>query len=411
MSFSDFRRAAVHAGVFSSLSSTGILYIYGGITNDFLVGSTKNNISSLNSLSTISLQQTFNIIGASTNTGCYYTKGNVTGVTTNTHSPILNWSGPSNNGGLPITGYEIQYAANTSFSSQLTTLSVPGRLNYHTQCISHSGVDLYARIRAYNATGVSPWSNTATILGKGLGAPQPPTSVTATAIGTTGISLSWSAPSGPIGSGFDTPSNISYRLQYWNQFTPTVQTAINYSGVTSATVAINGPGTYTLQLQTKNSVYFSNSINSVITVPKITNPSPTTWAFSTSSPCCGAATPDILVYKLNDNLNENGSTFSSCAGASGLAYITADFGSIKNVTNIFIRPHYTYGAPYLNHALLEGSTDGVSWVTIQNFAATIPSFFTDSTTQKNISGNWNYRYIRLKSGSVSCIDLSEFKFS
>jgi len=413
MSFSDFRRAAVHAGVFSSLSSTGILYIYGGIINDFLVGSTKNNISSLNSLSTISLQQTFNIIGASTNTGCYYTKGNVAGVTTNTHSPILNWSGPSNNGGLPITGYEIQYAANSSFSSQLTTLSVPGKLNYHTQCISHSGVDLYARIRAYNATGVSPWSDTAFILGKGLGAPQPPTSVTAAAIGTTGIFLSWSAPSNPIGSGFDSPSNITYRLQYWNQTTPTVQTAINYSGVTSAAVPINGPGTYTLQLQTKNSIYFSNSNNTVLIVTANTS-TPTTWTLSTSTPCCGTATPDILVSKLRDNLNENGSTFSSCAGPSGLAFITADFGGVKKVTNISIRPHYFYGPYYLNHTLLEGSVDGINWTSIWNFGnyTGSASIFTDNTTTQTTSGGWmNFRYIRLKSGNVGCIDLSEFKFS
>jgi titin len=410
--YSDFRRAAVHAGVFSSLSSTGVLYIYGGPIINPLYGSTRNSFTSENLINTLLSQNTFSIIGASTNTGCYYTKGDVNGITTNTHSPILTWSGPSNNGGLPITGYEIQYAANSSFSSQLTTLFVPGRFNYHTQCISHSGVDLYARIRAYNATGVSPWSNTATRLGKGLGAPQPPTSVTATAIGTTGISLSWTAPSNPIGSGFDSPSNITYRLQYWNQATSTIQTAINYSGVTSAIIPINGPATYTLQLQTKNSIYFSNSNNTVLTVSSTKNTTPTTWVFSTSTPCCGAASSGILVSKLNDNINQVGSTFSSCAGANGLAFITADFGSIKNITNIFIRPHHVYGPYYLNHALLEGSTDGISWTTIVNFAnfTTIP-VFKDATTQVPINSNLNYRYIRLKSGNISCIDLSEFKFS
>lgn len=408
MSFSDFRRAAVHAGVFSSLSSTGILYIYGGPTNDFLIGSTKNNVTSLNSLSTISSQQTFNIIGASTNTGCYYTKGGVTGVATNTHAPLLNWSGPSNNGGLPITGYEIQYAANSSFSSQLTTLSVPGRLNYHTQCIAHSGVDLYARIRAYNATGVSPWSNTAVLLGKGLGAPQPPISVSASAIGTTGISLSWTPPSGPIGSGFDSSNNITYRLQYWNQASPTSQTSINYAaGITSANVPINGPGTYTLQLQTKNSVYFSNSLNTILTVASI-NPPPNSWIFTYSTPCCSTAVPNLLVNALKDNQNINGSTFSSCAGGYGASFITADFGTIANVTTITITPHYLYGTWYINHALLEGSTNGSSWTTIQQFS---DSSFSNATTPKVISGNWNYRYIKLSSTNISCIDLSEFYFS
>lgn len=412
MSFSDFRRAAVHAGVFSSLSSTGILYIYGGITNDFLVGSTINNITSLNSLSTISLQQTFNILGASTNTGCYYTKGGVNGVTTNTHAPLLNWSGPSNNGGLPITGYEIQYAANSSFSSQLTTLSVPGRLNYHTQCIAHSGVDLYARVRAYNATGVSPWSNTAILLGKGLGAPLPPVSASATAVGTTGINLSWTAPSGPIGSGFDSSANIGYRLQYWNQASPTSQTSINYgAGITSATVPINGPGTYTLQLQTKNSVYFSTSLNTILTVNP-SNPTPISWVFTTSTPCCAAASPSLLVDALRDNTNSAGSTFSSCAGTYGSAFITADFGSIKNIRSIKIRPHYTYGEYYLNHTKLQYSADGSVWTTLMDFATFTGSsaVFKGSTTEVPINLNINTRYIRLISGNVSCIDLSEFKF-
>lgn len=411
MSFSDFRRAAVHAGVFSSLSSTGILYIYGGITNDFLIGSTKNTITSLNSLSTISLQQTFHIIGASTNTGCYYTKGGVTGVATNTHAPVLNWSGPSNNGGLPITGYEIQYAANSSFSSQLTTLSVPGRLNYHTQCIAHSGVDLYARVRAYNATGVSPWSSTAILLGKGLGAPLPPISASATAIGTTGINLSWTAPSGPIGSGFDSSNNITYRLQYWNQASPTSQTSINYgAGTTSANVPISGPGTYTLQLQTKNSIYFSNSLNTVLTVnPSL--PTPVSWVFATSIPCCSAADPKILPNVLRDNLNVAGSTFSSCAGGNGLAYITADFGSTRNVTSIKIRPHYSYGAYYLNHTKLQYSTNGAVWTTLTDFQTSNPPVFKDSITEVPINTNISARYIRLISGNVSCIDLSEFKFA
>lgn len=391
-------------------TSTGIVYAFvtEGLSQYYPI--TRNNITSLqNGAFNIS----YEVVGSNNNASCdNFTFGTATGVSTNSYIPRISWTPPFNNGGLPITGYEIQYAADSSFSSQLTTAYTSGNIPFRTRCIAHSGVNLYARVRAYNATGVSPWSSTASYLGKGLGAPLPPISASATAIGTTGINLSWTAPSGPIGSGFDSSTNITYRLQYWNQASPTSRTSIDYgAGTTYANVPISGPGTYTLQLQTKNSVYFSNSLNTVLTVnPSL--PAPVSWVFTTSTPCCGAADPKILPNVLRDNLNVAGSTFSSCAGGNGLAYITADFGSIKNVTSIKIRPHYTYGAYYLNHTKLQYSTDGSVWTTLTDFQTfTNPPVFKDSITEIPINTNINARYIRLISGNISCIDLSEFKFA
>jgi hypothetical protein len=264
-------------------------------------------------------------------------------------------------------------------------------------------VDLYARIRAHNATGVSPWSNTATILGKGLGAPQPPTSVTATAIGTTGISISWTAPSNPIGSGFDSPSNITYRLQYWNQATPTTQTVLNFS-LTSATVPINGPGTYTLQLQTKNSVYFSNSNNTVVSVVSISKP--TTWIFSYNLGIYHGTSAPTQSGLRDGAANSVTSIWGSNIGYNN--FLTADFGSVKTVSSITIGPIDAasgWGWTYLNGAILQYSTDNINWTNL----TTINAATTLKTTSYTI--NINARYIRVIMTSYHWLGVGEFYFS
>lgn len=410
---SDTRTSVVHAGALGA-AQTGTAYIFvtDGLSQYYPV--TRNGITSLLAGS---FPLSYEIVGSNVDATCSnFTFGTATGVSTNGYVPRISWNPPTNNGGLPITGYEIQYAADSSFSSQLTTAYTSGNINYRTRCITHSGINLYSRVRAYNATGVSPWSSTASYLGKGLGAPLAPSSFSASALGTSGINISWVAPAGPIGSGFDSPSNITYRLQYWNQMVGVIQ-YISYSGVTSANVPISSAGTYTLQLSSKNSAYWSNSNASTVLTVSPSNASVASPLYTSSSPCCGTlftqntVNGQIVYYPnrsaLIDSANTFNSTFSSCNGPYGSSFLTADFGQTSNIKFIFITPHYSYGAYYLNHALLEGSTNGTSWTTIQQFNN---SSFTNATTTKVIQGNWNYRYIRLKSGNISCIDLSEFRF-
>jgi hypothetical protein len=402
---SDIRTAAIQAGALTS-SQTGIVYVYlmNGLT--YYSGISKNGITSS---SWGSWNTSYYIIGSNiTCTG--FTYGNTV---VGSHIPVFKWQTPSNNGGLAITGYEVQYAADSNFSTQLTTYSIPGNVNLNAQCVNHNSVSFCARVRAYNPSGVSSWLNHECI-SKGLSSPSSPTNFTATASSATGINLTWVAPSGPAASGYDIPGNISYYLQYWNITTPSNKTSTYYTA-TSATLTVPGPGTYGLSLSTKNTSYFSS--NPVVLFVTTTSPSYgpiSSWTFTSSAPCCGAKSTTIgnLFYPnindLKDNVNAAGSTFSSCAGSTGAAFIIADFGSIRNVKSITVTAHYFYGPTYINHASVEGSTDNVNWTLIEAFNS---SSFTSATSSRVINGNWNYRYIRLKSGNIVCIDISEFKFT
>lgn len=406
---SNIRTAAVHAGVLGP-SETGIVYMYVIPKLSYYSGSLQNSIQSLNYNSTSNnpfFASSYYIVGSNTNTSCG-TGNNFTAYGNDARrAPISRWNTPSNNGGLSITGYEIQYAANSSFDDQLTTVYRPGNTTISTQCISNTGVELHSRIRAYNATGVSPWTLLPEPILKGLAVPQPPSNFIVSQASVTGVDLSWTAPSGPIGSGYENPSNIFYKLGYYPIDNPYAKLTVPYSGVTSASLSIPGANTYIFSLQTHNRKYFSPVVTKVLNVvPSF--PSVTSWLFTTSKSCCSSSAPQSLVNALKDNLNNLYSTFSSCAGSNGAAFITADFGKTTNIKAIAIKPHPVYGITYLNHAILEGSVDGISWTVIKD--AYTMNFF-NKNDGKIFFGNWNYRYIRLKSSNISCIDLSEFYFA
>lgn len=68
----------------------------------------------------------------------------------------LTWQAPSNNGGSSVTGYQVQYANNQSFTSP-TTSSVGNVLTWTSPSL---GIGTwYFRVRAVNANGNGTWSN------------------------------------------------------------------------------------------------------------------------------------------------------------------------------------------------------------------------------------------------------------
>jgi len=112
-----------------------------------------------------------------------------------------NWSSVTG-----ATGYQLDVSTNSAFSSYVTgyqALNVGNALSRGISGLSGS-TTYYYRVRAYNANGTSGNSNTASVATSGAAdttAPTMPTGLTATAVSSTQVNLSWNASTDSGGSG------------------------------------------------------------------------------------------------------------------------------------------------------------------------------------------------------------------
>lgn len=198
----------------------------------------------------------------------------------------LNWSPPQNNGGPPITGYEIDYrmVPSTTYSN-LATL---GNVTSFTHLNVITGKTYIYRVFAINSNGtgmpspevlVTPTSSSAPP--KNI-PPNPPQSLTASVYSSTQVNLSWAAPS-PNGG----PPVTGYKIQYMLD-TGNFTNLIPNSG--SSFTAYSHTGlqvghTYTYRIFAINSIGTSNSSNtaSATTVQIDTIPGSPTLSASPSS--------------------------------------------------------------------------------------------------------------------------------
>ncbi|HEV2193363.1 MAG TPA: fibronectin type III domain-containing protein [Nitrosopumilaceae archaeon] len=106
----------------------------------------------------------------------------------------LSWTAPSN-GGSPITGYKIEYKIGSGAYSVLAANTANTTTSYsHTGLIPSTAYTY--RVSAINAIGTSTPSTEASATTQALATvPAAPTGLTATAVSTTRINLSWTAPS------------------------------------------------------------------------------------------------------------------------------------------------------------------------------------------------------------------------
>ena len=108
----------------------------------------------------------------------------------------LSWDAPSNDGGASISGYRIEVSPNggTSWTNRVANTGTTTTTYSHTGL--SAGTTRHYRVSAINSVGTGAASGTAfaTTDAAATTVPGAPTSLSATASGTTTIDLSWTAP-------------------------------------------------------------------------------------------------------------------------------------------------------------------------------------------------------------------------
>ncbi len=107
----------------------------------------------------------------------------------------LAWSAPASDGGSPITGYAIYRATSSGAETLLTTVGV---VTSYTDPGLTNGTTYYYQVAARNAIGEGSRSSEASA--KPATVPSAPRNVSAKTASTSGVRLTWSAPSSSGGS-------------------------------------------------------------------------------------------------------------------------------------------------------------------------------------------------------------------
>ena len=118
----------------------------------------------------------------------------------------VDWDAPASDGGNPITSYEVSVSADGggSWGSPQTTVLT----EYQHRNLA-AGVTRHYRVRARNSSAVGPWTSVVNATTSTGTPPGPPRALTATAVGSSAIELSWTAPVDPGSSGI-----IGYRIEW-----------------------------------------------------------------------------------------------------------------------------------------------------------------------------------------------------
>ena len=215
--------------------------------------------------------------------------GQPMGFTASAISPTsisLNWSPPQNNGGLPITGYKIDYriAPSTTYTD-LTTL---GNITTYTHINLVTGKTYIYRVSAINSNGTGSPSpevlatpTSSSVPPKNI-APNPPQSITASVYSSTQVNLSWSAPTsngGPAVTGY----KIQYMLDTGNFTNLVLNSGTSFTAYSHTGLQVGH--TYSYRIFAINSVGTSNSSNTATatTVQVTTVPGSPTLSANPSS--------------------------------------------------------------------------------------------------------------------------------
>ena len=150
----------------------------------------------------------------------------------------LSWTAPADNGGSAITGYRIEVSPNgtSSWTNRVADTGNTSTTYAHTGL--SAGTTRHYRVSAINSVGTGAASNVDDATTEDASAttvPGAPTSLTATASGTTTINLSWTAPANDGGSAI-----TGYRIEVSPNGTSSWTNRVADTGTTTTTYSHTG---------------------------------------------------------------------------------------------------------------------------------------------------------------------------
>ena len=264
----------------------------------------------------------------------------------------LGWTAPTG----PITGYDLDVSTSPTFASGVTTLNpAAGATSFPISGLTQN-TTYYVRLRANNTGGTGAYSTPAFEVTTLPTPPAAPTALVASAITATGLTLSWTAPSGPISS---------YALEYStdNTFASGVTTLTPAGGATSqAITGLSANTTYFFRLKAINlggESPFSTPALSATTLP---------------GPPSNLAASNVLQTTLTLTWNAPGGTltgyalrYSTSPDPSGATPVSVDASATSfNVTGL--TPNTTY---YFQISALNGSGSSLASNVLQ--VSTLPN--------------------------------------
>src|SRR5438093_645548 len=191
----------------------------------------------------------------------------------------LRWTAPADNGGSAVTGYQIERSTNggNTWSTLVNTCGTS------TSCsdtgLPHATTFTY-RVSAINSIGTSSPSNTASATTLAV-APSSPSGLAATAVSSSQINLTWTAPTDNGGSAI-----TGYKIERSTDGGTTWTTLVANTGNTPTTYSDTGLAhttNYTYRVSAINSIGTSSVSGTVSATTLIATPSPPTGLTATAA--------------------------------------------------------------------------------------------------------------------------------
>ena len=299
----------------------------------------------------------------------------------------LSWTAPGSNGGSAITGYRIEESPNGNSSWSTLEANTNSTNTTYPRTGLSGGTTRHYRVSAINSNGVGAPSNVDDAT-TGTGVPDAPTSLTATASGTTRINLSWTAPASDGGSRI-----TGYRIEEspdGNSSWTTLEADTNSTNTTYPRTGLSGGTTRHYRVSAINSngagapsnvdgATTGTSVPDAPTVLTATASGTTRINLSWTAPASDGGSP-ITGYRIESSPNGNSSWTTLVATTGGAGTTHSDTGLPGGTTR-----HYRVSAINSNGAGAASNVAGTTTGTTVPDAPTALTATASGTARINLS--------------------------